>query len=538
MSPNDHDAFPEGARVHEYRIVRVLGRGGFGITYLAFDLNLNGPVALKEYFPAGRARRLVHGSVGPASPENRAVFEWGRKSFLAEAQAVHRLRHPNVVRAHRYFEDRGSVFIVMEYVEGDSLAKILKDRGKLTFSEWAPLLDQLLAGLEHVHDREYLHRDLKPGNIVIRDTDGAPVLIDFGSARIAAGERTNTQTVTDGYAPIEQYGKKEQGPPADLYALAAVSYRVLLGERPPSAPDRVTNDTIGRLAERVREAEPGWLAALDHCLAIHPQDRPQSVTEFRRVISEPPQVAAAGVPQNGDRLRTSEPSDRLERIGRTDEDYKDSRRFTNVTKGLLYAGVALSFFGLLSRALSYFLLDAESAGLNRWNSALQRNLGLQVGIGIIGLSVRVPTTILVLSWIRRANCNMRALGAKGLRFSPAGSIGWYFVPLLSLWRPYQAMREIWQGSMNPRDWLAVPVPRMLPFWWSLWCVSWCLSILYGSLFWALVGSSSTGGLVAINIVAEVWVLVDAAAALLLMTIMARIQRAQAEYLSAEGASAT
>lgn len=286
VSDDHHDALRKGARVKEFKILRVLGQGGFGITYLVFDLNLNSPVALKEYFPAGYARRLGKGSVEPTSPESRTVFDWGLKSFLTEAQAIHRLRHPNVVRAHRYFEDRGSAFIVMDYEEGDSLAKILEDRRKLTFAEWRPLFDRLLDGLEHVHDHDYLHRDLKPGNIVIRDTDGAPVLIDFGSARFAAGERTNTQMVTPGYAPIEQYGRRTQGPPADLYALAAVSYRVLVGERPPSAPDRVTNDTIARLEQRVHGADRAWLAALDRCLAIQPKDRPPSVatlrTEFRK----------------------------------------------------------------------------------------------------------------------------------------------------------------------------------------------------------------------------------------------------------------
>ena len=123
---------------------------------------------------------------------------------------------------------------------------------------------------------------------MVRDADGAPVLIDFGSARIAAGERTNTQMVTDGYAPIEQYGRRKQGPPADLYALAAVSYRALFGERPPTAPDRVTNDTIARLEKRVNGAERGWLAALDRCLALQPKDRPQSVAALRHEIRTAP----------------------------------------------------------------------------------------------------------------------------------------------------------------------------------------------------------------------------------------------------------
>ena len=264
----------------------MLGQGGFGITYLAYDLNLNGPVALKEYFPAEYARRRRDGAVLPNSRDSRNVFDWGLDRFLAEAQAIHQLRHPNVVRAHRYFRARGGGFIVMEYVEGDSLSGVLNNRGRLTFAEWRPLLEKLLDGLEHVHEHDYLHRDIKPANIVIRDVDGAPVIIDFGSARIATGERTHTQVFTPEYAPIEQHGKGQQRPPADLYALAAVSYRALLGELPPTAPDRVLEDSIKRLEQSVDGAERGWLAGLDRCLAVQPKDRPKSVAALREEFTK------------------------------------------------------------------------------------------------------------------------------------------------------------------------------------------------------------------------------------------------------------
>ena len=264
----------------------MLGRGGFGITYLAYDHNLNGPVALKEYFPRDFARRRRDGAVAPESRDSRKFFDWGLKSFLAEARAIHQLRHPNVVRAHRYFETRGGGWIVMEYVEGDSLSRILNDRGRLTFAEWRPLLEKLLDGLEHVHEHDYLHRDIKPANIVIRAVDDAPVLIDFGSARIATVERTHTQVFTPAYAPIEQHGRGEkQGPPADLYALAAVSYHALLAELPPTAPDRVIDDSIKRLAECVN-GERGWLAGLDRCLAVQPANRPQSVAALREEFAK------------------------------------------------------------------------------------------------------------------------------------------------------------------------------------------------------------------------------------------------------------
>ena len=228
--------------------MRVLGVGGFGITYLAFDHHLNGPVAIKEYFYAGLAARGSDGTVAPGSASNAAGFDWGRGRFLDEARVLARLNHPNVVRVHRCFEANNTAYIVMEYVEGESLAAFLERHGSLTPAQWRPWLDALLAGLEHVHRRDYLHRDIKPANIVIRaDAAGEsrPVLIDFGAARRAAAEKTRHLTAvhTPGYAPIEQYStSSRQDPATDIYALAAVSYRALAGEPPPDAADRMIED--------------------------------------------------------------------------------------------------------------------------------------------------------------------------------------------------------------------------------------------------------------------------------------------------------
>jgi len=178
-------------------------------------------------------------------------------------------------------------------VEGDSLEKILASRGRLSPKEWGPLLSGLLDGLAHVHEQDYLHRDIKPDNIVIRDEGGAPVLIDFGSAREAAGERTNTQVFTPGYAPLEQHGTEKQTPAADLYSLAAVSYCVLLGEKPATAPDRVLEDTIRSLAE---ETTITGGAALDRCLSLRPDRRPQSVAGLRAAMrSEGDRVSPKGL---------------------------------------------------------------------------------------------------------------------------------------------------------------------------------------------------------------------------------------------------
>ncbi|MYH31927.1 MAG: protein kinase, partial [Acidobacteria bacterium] len=286
MTAHQHPAaLPKGHRIGEYEIVRVLGAGGFGVTYLAFDHQLDGPVALKEYFPADAARRGPAWGVAPSTTGSRALFTWGLDRFIDEARSLHRLRHPNVVRAHRYVQAHGTAYIVMEYVEGESLQQVIRERGRLTPDAWRRWLEPLLDGLAHVHGHGYLHRDLKPANIMIRAADGTPVLIDFGAARMAARDRTHTQVLTPGYAPLEQYSRDGvQGPPTDIYALAAVSYGVLTGERLPSAPDRVLDDDYEPLANRIQEADRRWLAAIDHGLALRPEDRPQTVPAWTAAI--------------------------------------------------------------------------------------------------------------------------------------------------------------------------------------------------------------------------------------------------------------
>ena len=285
MSETNLHALPAGARLEEYEILRVLGAGGFGITYLAFDHTLDGPVAIKEYFPAGLAARTDDRRVAAASTESRDVFAWGLDRFIDEARTMHRFRHPNVVRAHRVVKAHGTAYIVMEYVEGESLAAILESRGRLPAAAWRRWLDPLLDGLAHIHGLGYLHRDIKPANIVVRVEDGEPVLIDFGAARAAARDRTHTRVLTPEYAPIEQHSSQAaQGPPTDIYALAAVSCRVLTGAAPPSAPDRMLDDRYESLVGRVAGADRAWLAVLDRGLALRPQDRPQTVAAWRSTL--------------------------------------------------------------------------------------------------------------------------------------------------------------------------------------------------------------------------------------------------------------
>src|SRR5688572_12148367 len=220
-------ALPSGHSVQEYRVESVLGVGGFGLTYLATDANLNLRVALKEYLPGDIAFRSADHTILPTSAENVPTFEWGKRRFLDESRTLASFRHPNIVRVMRFFEANGSAYMVMEFVEGAPLADWIKERRPLAENQIVDLAKPLLEGLEVVHKTGYMHRDIKPGNVYVRE-DGSPVLLDFGSARMKSAEVT--AVVSPGYAPFEQYHTQgNQGPWSDVYAFGGVLYWMITG---------------------------------------------------------------------------------------------------------------------------------------------------------------------------------------------------------------------------------------------------------------------------------------------------------------------
>ena len=281
-------ALPPGYRIEEYELVRVLGSGGFGITYLGYDHHLDKAVAIKEYLPNDLAVRTENHSVLPKSTQDKADYEWGLERFLSEAQTLARFDHRHIIKIHRFFRAHGTGYIVMEYAEGETLSDVLQRKGTLTESELKAILFPILDGLEAVHEADFLHRDIKPGNIVIRD-DGSPVLIDFGSARqaVAGKSRSVTAIVTPGYAPIEQYSVKgHQGPWTDIYGLGAVCYRCLAGEPPDDATERLREDPLIPAIQRCEgKASAELLNAIDRALRVDEGDRPQTIAEWREMLS-------------------------------------------------------------------------------------------------------------------------------------------------------------------------------------------------------------------------------------------------------------
>ncbi len=286
-------ALPNGTELaSDFRIERVLGAGGFGITYLARELSLGLPVTIKEYFPADFAARAGDAAAAPRSLDCAGDYQWGLERFLAEARTLAKFSHPNIVRVRRYFPANNTGYMVLHFEEGETLKAWLKDlRRAPRQQEIDAILAPLLDALEYIHKADFLHRDIAPDNIIIRK-DGAPVLIDFGSARgeLAQHSRTVSALVKPGYSPYEQYGEegKKQGPWTDIYALAATLYHAITGKRPPDAPSRMVQDEFVPAGEaQLASYRPRFLRAIDRALALQIDARPQSIAAWRGELLAP-----------------------------------------------------------------------------------------------------------------------------------------------------------------------------------------------------------------------------------------------------------
>ena len=292
------DGLPAGARIEEFEIVRELGRGGFGITYLARDHALARLVAVKEYLPQDWGTRQGDGTIGPRSSTSATDYTWGLKRFVDEARVLARLNHPGIVSVYRILEAAGTAYMAMEYVEGHSLAEELRSSGPLPERRVREVLGGLAGGLAQVHAAGLLHRDIKPANVMLRAGDGSPVLIDFGAARQQMGRqsRSITAVLTPGYAPIEQYSPKgRQGPWTDVYALGAVAYAALSGQVPDDATERTMGDAL-KPVESIAASPvgPALGRAVAAALAMNPKDRPQDMAEWLTLLGGVGDVPATG----------------------------------------------------------------------------------------------------------------------------------------------------------------------------------------------------------------------------------------------------
>ena len=303
------DALPVGTRLMDYDIDGLLGVGGFGIVYRAREASLQRQVAIKEYLPSSLASRGPDGQVTLRAPQHEEPFVLGLRSFVNEARLLARFDHPALVRVIRFWEERGTAYMVMPCYEGLTLYEARKALSGPPDEVWLrALMEPLLGALDCLHREQVFHRDVAPDNIlIIPDVDAPagfrPVLLDFGAARRVISDHTQALTaiLKPSFAPIEQYAETtqlRQGPWTDLYGLGAVLHYCITGRTPVPATARAVHDDLPSLRQMApalsqdfgRHYSPALLAAIDRALAVRPEDRPASVAAWRDALVDTPRT--------------------------------------------------------------------------------------------------------------------------------------------------------------------------------------------------------------------------------------------------------
>ncbi len=291
------NCLPIGTRLSDFELTGVLGEGGFGIVYIAFDHSLQRTVAIKEYMPGVLAARGEDDSIRVRSERHQETFNVGLRSFINEARFLAQFDHSSLVKVYRFWEQNQTAYTAMQYYEGQTIKDIVTNTPELVTEAWClRIMQQILEALEMLYTMKILHRDVSPDNVIVQE-NGDAVLLDFGSARQIIGDRTRGLTVIlkPGYAPVEQYAgdaSLEQGAYTDIYALSAVMYFAIIKEPPATSIARMVKDPITPLAERgIPGFSTAFLAAIDKGLAVMAHDRPQTIDAFRELLGIAPSSA-------------------------------------------------------------------------------------------------------------------------------------------------------------------------------------------------------------------------------------------------------
>lgn len=302
---------PPGAVVGGYQLIRKLSSGGFGIVYLALDPE-GQPVAVKEYLPSSLATREPGQRQPQVAPDKLALYRLGLKSFFEEGRALAQISHASVVSVLNFFRENETVYMVMNYLEGDTLqdfivtARDMKRPRVLGEASIRSLFDEILRGLRIVHQHKMLHLDLKPANLFITE-DNRAVMLDFGAARevLSKQGRFIRPMYTPGFAAPEMYRRDVPlGPWTDIYAIGASLYACMQGGSPPEATQRQTADRLAQSLARLRGAYSDRLIeVVKWCMALDAMARPQSVFALQRALSREPDPARAP-PTLAQRMRT------------------------------------------------------------------------------------------------------------------------------------------------------------------------------------------------------------------------------------------
>jgi len=286
------NALPVGTMLIHYKILSVLGQGGFGITYKVLDTHLDKTMVIKEYMPKQFASRSSDLSTVACIPKDRDTFEWGMKRFLEEARVLSKFDHISIVKAVNFINANGTAYFVMDFYEGQTLEDYINQHPnkQYTQDEILSVLMPIIEGLKAVHEQGFLHRDIAPDNIFLR-INRPPILIDFGASRNALGTKSQniSAIVKHGYSPPEQYtSDSAQDTTTDLYAISAVMYEMITGKRPPESTHRQTQifnnneDPIENIVTKFKgKFEPSFLQTIQQGLSLRQKERIQTIREYQ-----------------------------------------------------------------------------------------------------------------------------------------------------------------------------------------------------------------------------------------------------------------
>lgn len=299
MEGQTETVLPVGTRIDQYVITGLLGRGGFGITYLINDEMLNKEFALKEFFPEDLVRREGNGLRFLARANSEADYRWGLKKFFDEARLLAQFNHPNIIGVRRVFELNETAYMVLDLVRGMTFEKWLRGLdSQPTQDELDLVAGPLLSALELVHENRTWHLDISPENIMVRSADGAPILLDFGASRFEIKQHSQLVSALvfkSGYSAPEQYTSNADryGAWTDIYAFAATLYRAVTGERPTEATSRQLSDDLKPAVKASGPYRRSFLEAIDAALKLPPGARPQSIREWRPMLLDGSEVVSS-----------------------------------------------------------------------------------------------------------------------------------------------------------------------------------------------------------------------------------------------------
>jgi len=287
---SNSNSLPIGYRFNEFEIKEVIGEGGFGIVYRAYDHQLERIIAIKEYIPSTLVIRNDDLTLSLRSERFSRTFQAGLNSFIQEARLLARFSHPALLHVLRFWEENGTAYMGMQFYTGITLKKFWAQHPEKINETWIRnLLPILLSAINRIHQEGYLHLDISLDNIQIQENH-SPVLLDFGSARKEIGNLSDETEIMlkPGFAPIEQYTDNrdsEQGPWTDIYALGAVLHTLIMGSPPPVSVVRSIEDHYQPLTERRPKGYSlDLLDVIDRSLALKPEDRPQTIDEMAELL--------------------------------------------------------------------------------------------------------------------------------------------------------------------------------------------------------------------------------------------------------------